>query len=229
MKLKAIPYQSGYIFVDENAEIKEGDYVWYHHPKQDFDMASIHKVINPNYSLHEPSHRVHFDTGFGVIEGCKKIIAQTPNLNLEGIPFIELEEDCSLEKAKQFAEKYFDSLHAEYPKGGLVSIKELISVLLVGVECGYKFGTKAQPKQYTEEQVRFAIKAAKGLVVPLQNKSADDIVRSLQPKIESIEVETEWKGNSTNQGFEMKGLSTDGEWFYKTYQKDGKTYLKVKK
>lgn len=67
-------------------EIKEGDCVLYQHPKQvGIVEPSIHKVINPNYSLVQPAYRVHFDTGWGVIEGCKKVIAQSHQIDWNGL------------------------------------------------------------------------------------------------------------------------------------------------
>jgi hypothetical protein len=80
MKLQRIETPDYILWVSDE-EIKEGDTIFYHHPKQSFDMASIHKVINPNYSLDESAYRVKFDTGWGVIEGCKKIIAYQPKNN----------------------------------------------------------------------------------------------------------------------------------------------------
>jgi hypothetical protein len=93
MKLQIIETPD-YILAVSDEEIKKDDIIFYHHPKQSFDMASIHKVINPNYSLDEPAYRVKVDTGWGVIEGCKKIIAykpkgNAPELDLPLLPDVE--------------------------------------------------------------------------------------------------------------------------------------------
>jgi hypothetical protein len=95
MKLEIIEKLDYWLAVSDE-EIKKDDIIFYHHPKQSFDMASIHKVINPNYSLDEPAYRVKFDTGWGVIEGCKQIIAyqpkgNAPELDLPLLPEIVVE------------------------------------------------------------------------------------------------------------------------------------------
>lgn len=54
-------------------------------------------------------------------------------------------EMYSLEEAKKFAIDHFDarSLRSKFPNGGMVKIDDLLKVLEVGVECGYKFGRKS--------------------------------------------------------------------------------------
>lgn len=51
----------------------------------------------------------------------------------------------SLEDAKKFSKEKFnsDSLKNKYPRGGWVKIDDILSVLEVGVECGYKFANKS--------------------------------------------------------------------------------------
>lgn len=51
----------------------------------------------------------------------------------------------SLEEAKKFAIEKFNSnkLKNKYPRGGYVKIDDILKVLEVGVECGYKFGQKS--------------------------------------------------------------------------------------
>lgn len=51
----------------------------------------------------------------------------------------------SLEEAKKFAMEKFNAqaTKSKYPKGGWISIDDILSVLEVGVECGYKFGQKS--------------------------------------------------------------------------------------
>ena len=51
----------------------------------------------------------------------------------------------SLEEAKKFALEKFNAekTKSNYPKGGWISIDTILSVLEVGVECGYKFGRKS--------------------------------------------------------------------------------------
>lgn len=64
------------ILISETEKIEVGDWALYQHPKQiGIAPPAIFKIVNPNYSLHEPSHRVEHEGGFGVIEGYKKVLA----------------------------------------------------------------------------------------------------------------------------------------------------------
>jgi hypothetical protein len=51
----------------------------------------------------------------------------------------------SLDEAKKFAMEKFNAekTKSKYPKGGWINIDDILSVLEVGVECGYKFGQKS--------------------------------------------------------------------------------------
>ena len=71
--LKAIPYQSGYIFVDDS-KIEEGNTVY---------CTTTNSIIKWSIPDEAGSNR-------------SKIIAQTPDLNIEGIPYVELEEDIDM-------------------------------------------------------------------------------------------------------------------------------------
>jgi hypothetical protein len=65
---------------------------------------------------------------------------QNPQLNIAAVS-----GRYSLEEAKKFAMEKFnaDETKSKYPKGGWISIDAILSVLEVGVECGYKFGQKS--------------------------------------------------------------------------------------
>lgn len=65
---------------------------------------------------------------------------QKPQLNIPAVS-----GRYSLEEAKKFAMEKFnaDKTKSKYPKGGWISIDDILSVLEVGVECGYKFGQKS--------------------------------------------------------------------------------------
>lgn len=63
------------IYITSDEEIKGGDWVYYLHNSGLHD-PSIHKVVKPNYSDYKP-YSIHFTSGFGVKEDCKKIIITT--------------------------------------------------------------------------------------------------------------------------------------------------------
>jgi hypothetical protein len=90
---------------------------------------------------------------------------------------------------------------------------------------GYK---AAQPKKYTEDDLRKAIAEARMSGQGLSKLTDNEIIKSLQPKIESVEVET----TQENLGEVFNGRSSHIMWGDIkpiTYQKDGKTYLKINK
>jgi hypothetical protein len=80
---------------------------------------------------------------------------------------------------------------------------------------GYK---AAQPKKYTEEDFKKGLSEAFKASQEGYNITADEIIQSIKPKIESIELEME---------FILQALPKDREKPV-TYQKDGRTFLKVK-
>jgi hypothetical protein len=145
MELKIIETPD-YILAVSDEEIKEGDIIFYHHPKQSFDMSSIHKVINPNYSLDEPAYRVKFDTGWGVIEGCKKIIAYLPKNNAPELDLPFLPEIVVEDNVEKLALECFENLKLTNPKGG---IKEFIRL---AVNFGYNKG-KLATKTFSEDDL----------------------------------------------------------------------------
>jgi hypothetical protein len=87
----------------------------------------------------------------------KKIIAyqqkgDAPELDLPLLPEIVV-KDYSLEAAKKFAYSKFENLKDKYPLGkGMTTIQAIFDVLEAGVDCGYKFASKAN-KVVVEDDV----------------------------------------------------------------------------
>lgn len=273
--LKAIPYQSGYIFVDtEKENWHSGDLISTTNvPIETIKDIDRHysKQIGYEYLITVVSSRNQYKN----CEVRGKIIAQR-NLNLEGIPYVGFGKTLIKEngyKCKECGESV--SLGRKCKKGCSMKPKNLIIdyITYVGAEedverlaiekfpkaysggsfnpnniykreiwiDGYK---AAQPKKYTEEQVISAL-------IKWQSGEFDhyyEVIQSLQPKIESIEVETElmdvdyaWQlyRDDTQMQFHfhhydsgLKHFKKEFEHLYQqpiTYQKDGKTYLKVTK
>lgn len=219
MKLDRIDYNGGDIWVDKEAECPKGS-----------------NVIFPN-------------TSNGVItnyEGCEVKVAQwdyaaNGNSNLlvvaqsitnpsyiDGVPFVEVVEDV-----EQLVKDYARDMYGNNNTGNYYN------ACVADYKAGYK---AAQTKQFTEEDLRNAIDMAREREEDVRghseygyhNKYSDaDIINSLKPKVDSIEIETE--PNLTQEWGESTGLGTV-EVFWKedgvkpkTYQKDGKTFLTVKK
>lgn len=66
--------QKGFVLVSDE-KIKSNDYVYYLH-NSGLHKPSVHIVIKPNYSDYKP-YSIHFTSGFGVKEDCKKIVGST--------------------------------------------------------------------------------------------------------------------------------------------------------
>ena len=184
MKLKAIPYQSGYLFVDDSVDVVKGD---------------LH--------LYRGEPRVYpHDSGW---YDKNKIIAQY-NLNLEGIPYVELEEDD--------VKIISDAIWGE----GVENEKR------EWYELGYN---AAQPKKYTEDDLAKAYEAGESKIEHMHHNSIDyltfdEFIETLRPKIESIEVETkEIEYGHVDDYSKPHGFKQDTI----TYQKNGATYLKLEK
>lgn len=76
------------LYITSDEEIKEGDWVYYLH-NSSLHKPSIHKVVKPNYSDYKP-YSIHFKSGFGVQEDCKKIILTTDqDLIKDGVQAID--------------------------------------------------------------------------------------------------------------------------------------------
>ena len=94
----------------------------------------------------------------------KKIIAHRPLKDaeiLQGVPLLpdfseeDSIKDYSLDAAKEFALNHFNGLEPKYRKGGYITIKSILDVLKIGVECGHKFGLKQAKEtyKYTEDDL----------------------------------------------------------------------------
>ena len=139
--------------------------------------------------------------------GGDKVIGQSTNLSIPNIPYVEIEEDV-----EKLAWEWCDD-HRE-----------------VGAfKAGYRV---ASAKKYTEEDLENAFNL--GLAwdgEDTETNTFNSFIQSLQPKIESIEVEMIWVNHRDEEHDEGGTLPGTIE-SYKipvTYQKDGKTFLKVKK
>jgi len=87
-KIKSSQLRPQHIYITSDEEIKEGDWVYYLH-NSGLHEPSIHKVEKPNYSDYKP-YSIHFTSGFGVQEDCKKIILTTdPILIKDGVQKID--------------------------------------------------------------------------------------------------------------------------------------------
>lgn len=172
MKLKAVQYQNGYLFVDEKAT----ECRFYLH----CSIGGNHQV----YDIENGGILDDFKRG-QPIGWCIKIVAQSPELSIEGVPYVELEEEylCKLNTALT----YWKTFSGEKQTG-----------IAYGIGLAIEFYKAAQAKKYTEEDLRKALEKAKVWKYHGNETTVDEIIQSIRPKIESIELETktvEWSMN----------------------------------
>jgi hypothetical protein len=142
--------------------------------------------------------------------GDRVIIAHRPLTDapiLEGVPLLpefsqeDSIKDYSLDTAKEFALNHFNDLEPKYRKGGYITIKSILDVLKIGVECGHKFGLKQAKEtyKYTEDDliecILFGMKKglSVGKIPETDNDWINNHVKSLQqpklPKYFECEIE----------------------------------------
>ena len=195
-ELQAIDYNGGQIYGILPPNIKEGEEVFYK------NGDSYHwAVYNKSYDKYD---------------WCIKVIAQSPNLSLEGIPYVEIESNPLDRRVPTFnvmnykADKIADStIHVQLFEDEQDAKDWIGDKSHLGIEYG-EWMVSSSAKKYTEEDVRKAIfKAAiygfsfkkgtlTGLAMDLNEGVAYDITQSLQPKVVSIEVETTLKVKKVN-------------------------------
>lgn len=215
MILYRIDYQGGEIWVDKDAQIEEG---WKGCAYKDDVKGKVFE---------------HFYTTNPWYKDAMKIVAQSTNLSLPNIPYVEIEEDVQELSKKYINNTLKDSESDDYFLGRMK-----------GYEDGYK---NTVAKKYTEEDLRKALleyaKWITGGVPSLRFASTPEeamskIIQSINPKPVSIEVETKETGavceTCNKQGVRHCAYPEEcGAWKSiltpVTYTKDGKTFLKIEK
>lgn len=202
MTLNAIQYQNGYLLVDNSKVYNEDMYY-------STGFKEVYKAVVDEPK--EVSDRRDF-----------KIIAQSPELSIPDIPYVEVEDD-----AERIHSLALDEALIHNKLNG-VSVLDLIPMFIAG----YK---TAQAKKYSEEDVLIIRNKLVSMLptgdvstwdmvqaVSAYTKWFDEYIQSLQPKIVSIELEMKF-----NHYIIVEGKSSD-IYIPVTYQKDGRTFLKVK-
>lgn len=205
MELTKIDYNGGVIWVDKEAECPIGHELY-------LERGGLYyaPTIIINYGRYQNS-----GDGF-------KVVAQSPNLSIPNIPYVEVEEDV-----EQLAENRFPSDTSER----FSSVK--FNELRIGFIEGYK---AASAKKWSDKELKECMSMMWFRGIKRDGNfdtHYNEIIQSLQPKIKSIEIEvgTEYYVNK-----EWKSVLLPSEWddtnptrqVPVTYQKGGKTFLKVK-
>jgi hypothetical protein len=222
MKIQRIDYKGGYLWVDKSKYtpvIKKGQLYW----------RTIHNSIDT--CIHDNQ----------VFENEYPIVGQT-NLSIPNVLYVEFEEGNSLDKAKRFVVSHLELTMKNHMNGGYIPNDVLLSLVNVSVEAGYKFGSKSKGK-YSEDDINL-IKDAISMSFPNSN-DVEDYKQWLtrlkewldkfikQPPLE-IEIETKQVcGDISCLRMSLNGENSTccGDSIITvpiTYERDGKTYLKVK-
>ena len=216
-----IIYTEYYALIVSDEEISYENYAIHLADKWILEVGAIHQsnghktIMDKEYGYNRTRREI-------LAKYCKKIIAHRPLTDapiVEGVPLLpEFSEedsikDYSLDSAKEFALNHFNGLEPKYRKGGYITIKSILDVLKIGVECGHKFGLKQAKEtyKYTEEDLRRAI-AFGGTKVAmkdsLNSSNVDDYIQSLQQPKRPKYFETvcdcqECGANKTNLSLDM--------------------------
>jgi hypothetical protein len=176
--LKLAKVDDYWLIVDDESEIKAKDFILF----KSGENYNILQIKDNELPYNNAKH------GLKILASSKFIDKSIPMINI----IEQSSEEFDLDNAKKFAKKYFYNLKEKYPKGGQITIDNILSLLEVGVECGYKFGKKHQAKssdkKYTDKQLEDAITMAFDIAeYGIFNSTRDDakskIIQSLnQPK-----------------------------------------------
>jgi len=157
MKKLQIIETPDYILAVSDEEIKEGDY-------QLVPMIpKVEKATKENIHLSYMCYKI-------IVYQPKN---NAPELDLPLLPEMVV-EDYSLEAAKQFAYSQYKKLEDKYglnKRVGSVSVQNVLDTLEVGVECGYKFATKASRINVEEDVQALADKHTKNLLLTSEGRT----------------------------------------------------------
>lgn len=207
MILHRIDYNGGDIWVNKEAKIELGDWVFELQPKD--NIGDVH-FINGEYVI---ANDIQY-----------KIVAQSPNLSLPNIPYVEIEEDV-----EQLAIKASNKIVIS--KNGQPD-KTLVSHWLNGYKA-------ASAKKWTDEDLRKAFEAGAELDEFSEPAAGDmcpkwkdfyEYLESLQPKPVNIEIETTCSVCGLVDAHKMSCKTESARTQVPvTNLKNGKTFVKVKK
>ena len=223
MKLKPIPYQSGFVFVDTEIIFNNGDKLTH------LKTGERHTFLRWQGSMMV----TEYETEIGKAEDWtekslgyfkEQIIAQH-NLNIEGIPHVDVGEDVE-QISFSIQQRAADKLNrGQKPYIASKMYVDYLNTIIDGFKSAL---SKANKKEFTREQVHkmlceFALYYHTSLIKDIANDASEYIDDwCILSKIESIEPETV---RSTYYSKEDKLFQTSE---YITYQRDGKTYIKCK-
>jgi hypothetical protein len=200
---KSIQYQKGWLFVDEQGV---------------------------GYTYNKPTYNSDGKVGLPENRESKAIIAQSPELSIPDIPYVELEEDV-----EQLAKQEFNhNCEGDTQCIWCIEDRKLQNSFIKGYKA-------AQAKKYSEKHLLGFLNYYNSTALLSANSTGENhglskqeilekYIQSLKPKIESIELEMrDCEITCNNSDCKIKGCINPihGD-IAVTYQKDGRIFLKVK-
>jgi hypothetical protein len=223
MKLTKIPYQEGWLYVDKEADYELNELITSNAFGSQVVVNSRAKSVKHGFNI-QPY----------------KIVAQSPNLNLPNIPYIEdVEEKPEYNWAKGCYEQIEpkDSYSEADVRAAIQMARETVPNRLNHPEDGFE-------SEYDEEQIIASLnqpqdRYSEADVLKIVTKVAMDVqndgfgshsIGHSYANSWVINNESFLQSLNQPQEIEIEMDTWDGEpsWMPITYQKDGKTFLKVK-
>ena len=133
MKLTRIKYQEGWLYVVDGKEIKDGDSILYRRDEPNFWKPVQIKTEVPTLDV-----------------WWYKAVAQSPNLSIPNIPYVEMEEDI-----EQLARKLAEDEYLPYQDMGKGRVDLNTGLKREGYVTGYR---AASAKKWSDEDMRKAIR-----------------------------------------------------------------------
>ena len=206
MKLEPIEYNGGVIWVDKEV-VPRGIYYNSENGKIVPLVEEWRKEFGDKY-LH--------------------IVAQSPNLSIPNIPYVELEEENVEDKAYLVMMNYLTDGNPEGDfKHSTIGADDNKNWWIAGYKAA---SAKKWSDEDIEKAIQFGIDITCKHTTPTHGTNFDKVeddknnyIVSLQPKIKSIEIEM------TQGAYDFLDCPVIGEERPMTYEKDGKIFLKVKK
>jgi hypothetical protein len=174
--------------IDSNERLKEAAEKFYSEQSESYENA-----IEPTFDDSR-----YLVTGF--IDGVKSNIARDywfekfqAYVEETKQETIEEPDKWSLDNAKEFALNYFKKSD-EVPSKGMFTYELLLRILEAGIECGYKFGTKASAKYSEEDMFEFSqwVSNEDWVYLPSKKYWVNEEQEELDQKLSSKEILDLW-------------------------------------
>ena len=154
-----------------------------------FDI-SYYKIIIPKEETKTNLERLPFPE---LVKEFTEYYKKVPLVEETKQETVEEPDKWSLDNAKEFALNYFKKSD-EVPSKGMFTYELLLRILEAGIECGYKFGTKASAKYSEEDMFEFSqwVSNEDWVYLPSKGYWVNEEQEELDQKLSSKEILDLW-------------------------------------